>query len=100
MKINPNNLEVKYVLNVYQEMEGFPSYKDKIYELIKSLEELSLENSTFKPEQLLPRVKNIFSGLKDLRKFLIEISNKNEYPEHFFESVEKDSFVLTNNPWS
>ena len=78
MRINEKKLPIKYLLEVYQELPGFPSHGDLEYCLIRYLEGANCLEKPFKVDQLWSVFKNYVGTINDLRGFLDYLSNPDE----------------------
>jgi hypothetical protein len=105
MRINPIKLEAKYALDVYQELPGFPSDRDRTYILMRSLEESGFLDKEFVAENIWNSMKSCFGTLKEFRSFLNSLSEDNEnlQSEQLLKrnpSPEwKYCYRLIRNPW-
>ena len=70
MKIDRKKLPVKYALEIYTEVPGFPTREDLEYLLITSLEERDLLESEFTAEHVWESYKYCLGTIKELRDFL------------------------------
>jgi hypothetical protein len=77
-RVNEKKLPIKYLLEVYQELPGFPTHSDLEYYLVRYLEERDHLDKPFKPEQLWFGFKNYLGTIEDLRGFLEYLSNPDD----------------------
>lgn len=80
MRINQNKLEVKYALDIYNEIPGFPSYTDRVYVMMRALEEGDIDGTwldrEFIAENIWKDMKSCFGTLKDLKDFFVTLSDE------------------------
>lgn len=102
MKINRKKLPIKYALEVYQELPGYPSYQDLEYKLVSVLHDKDL-TKPFTAENLWPHFKGCLGTIKDLREFLdtaflnvdpIDIKTVNVKGKKI-----NNSYLLTSHSW-
>jgi hypothetical protein len=98
MKINQSKLPIKYLLGVYQEMPGYPTYDDLCYALVSALDDLNRLSKDFLPEQVWSGMKYHFSTIEELRTFLDKLVNPSSDSLIKLEK-NKDRFKLTYMPW-
>ena len=70
--INRKKLPVKYALEIYSELPGYPTHSDLEYILITALQERDLLGLDFTADQLWDAFKHCLPTIADLRKFLDE----------------------------
>lgn len=105
MRINNNKLEIKYALELYKEVPGFPTHTDITYVLIRALEDTNIIEEDFLPEQIWHHMKSCMATINDLREFLEYISSKEKCSDEFLlcEKTRNDKkgwyFKLIRNPW-
>jgi hypothetical protein len=104
MRINPNKLEVKYALDIYKEIPGFPSHRDLTYILIRTLEDIHMLEQEFVAENIWVGMKTCMGTLADCRGFLEQVSSsENNTEEVLLEKVNTSkkgsSYRLIRNPW-
>jgi hypothetical protein len=109
MKINENKLSIKHLLEVYQELPGFPSHEDTEYCLVRTLEEKELLNSTFKAEHIWQGFKSMFGTISELRGFLEYLASPDDPKDYktFKVQIKKaadssaatDSYILHSHVW-
>ncbi len=100
MKINPLKLEVKYALELFQEIPGYPTEQDIMYLIIKSLEEKDLLEQSFTPDNLWDGLKNCLGTITEIRNYLEAISNnKNSYIQKLTSDKRGGTYKLLSNPW-
>lgn len=98
MKINQSKLPIKYLLNVYQEMPGYPTYDDLCYALVSTLDDMTRLSKDFLPEQVWVGMKYHFTTIEELKEFLNKLSNPDGDSPIKLEK-NKDRFKLTYMPW-
>lgn len=98
MKINQSKLPIKYLLNVYQEMPGYPTYDDLCYALVSTLDDTTRLSKDFLPEQVWVGMKYHFTTIEELKEFLNKLSNPDGDSIIKLEK-NKDRFKLTYMPW-
>lgn len=103
-KVNERKLPIKYLLEVYQELPGFPSHSDLEYYLIRYLEERDHLDKPFKAEQLWYGFKSYLGTMDCLRGFLEYLSNPDNPTDKLFFNVQlakKDSnlYVIDSHSW-
>lgn len=84
MRINNSKLPIKYVLEVFQSLPGYPSQRDLEYMLLRYLEERDHLEKPFKPEQLWHGFKNLVPTINDLKEFLERLSSPDPTYNHDF----------------
>jgi hypothetical protein len=105
MKINPNKLEVKYALELYKEVPGFPSHRDITYVMIRALEDKGLLEKEFNAGDIWSHMKMCFGTGKELHGFLDYVSSVDECPaeELLLQKIGTDKnggiYKLIRNPW-
>jgi hypothetical protein len=105
MRINNNKLEIKYALELYKEVPGFPTHRDITYVLIRALEDTNLVGEEFLPEQIWHHMKTCMATMNDLRDFLDQVSSPDKYQADSLlcEKTRQDKkgwhFKLIGNPW-
>jgi hypothetical protein len=100
MRINQNNLEVKYALELYMEVPGFPSQRDILYVMIRSLEDQNLIDKEFNPDNMWGALRTCFGTITEIREFLDSISTGDEpYLEKTKQDKRGGYFRLIRNPW-
>ncbi|MFM2010004.1 MAG: hypothetical protein RLZZ479_395 [Bacteroidota bacterium] len=107
MKINQNKLPIKYLLNVYKEMESFPSHTDLTYMLLSNLSDKEELNSPFTPSQVWPYMKDGVGTISELSGFLDYAADPEDCPGAFLQRIGLTSgkkpemqYQVINNPWS
>ena len=70
MRINRNKLPMKYALEIYQEIPGYPSHTDLEYILISTLQDKDLLGKEFTADQVWDSFKHCLGTIKDLQGFL------------------------------
>ena len=93
MRINTKKLPVKYYLDIYQEVPGYPSHSDLQYVLLRTLQDRDLLEKDFTAENVWPGMKNCLGTIEDLRGFL-------EYLFHPDDPSDIKSFYLKGNKTS
>ena len=78
MRIDYNKLPVKYALEVYQELPGYPTAQDKKYILLRVLEEANLLETPFSSKDVWKGMKNCIPTLESLEEFLASLENDEE----------------------
>jgi hypothetical protein len=101
MKINPNRVEVKYALELYSEIPGFPSHTDILYVLIRSLEDQDLLDKDFYLENVWGALRNCVSTSTKAKNLLDEFCSAAN-PTLLKVSTDKKNpaYKLLKNPWS
>ena len=108
MTINQNKLEVKYALDIYSEIPGFPTHTDRIYVMIRSLEEGDEEGTwldrEFRAENIWGPMRSCIATLKDFRVFLDSIADEGLPENELFlqktRTAKSHSYYrLIRNPW-
>jgi hypothetical protein len=105
MRINNNKLEIKYALELYKEVPGFPTQKDITYVMIRSLEDQNIIEQEFLAENIWNAMKTCVATISDLRKFLDQVSSATECGEigvlleKTKTSNKGDYYKLIRNPW-
>jgi len=97
MRINQNKLEVKYALDIYKEIPGFPSHTDITYVMIRALEDTNLVGEEFLPENIWHHMKTCMATMQDLRAFL---DTNTSLCEKTRADKKGSYYKLINNPWS
>ena len=77
MRIDRKKLKLKWALDLYQELEGFPTREDCLYLLVKTLEENEMLDKEF-------NIHNVWGGMKSLHhkayyKYFILKNNKSQF---------------------
>lgn len=70
MRINTKKLPIKYYLDIYQEVPGYPNHSDLQYVLLRTLQDRELLEKDFTAENVWPGMKNCLGTIDDLRGFL------------------------------
>ena len=70
MRINRDKLPVKYALEVYPEIPGYPSHSDLEHVLLSTLQDKGLLGKEFTAEQVWDGMRHVQGTLADLRGFL------------------------------
>ena len=104
MRINRRNLPVKYALEVYQELTGYPSHQDLEYVLVWICQEKNLLERNFTADNLWSGMKNHLGTLEDLRGFLDYLANPDDLSDKkdFKVKIEKtseNSYKLITHDW-
>jgi len=101
MKINPNRVEVKYALELYTEIPGFPSHTDILYVLIKSLEYHDLLEKDFSIDSIWSSLRNCISS-PSKAKLVLDKFCEGPNPTLAKTSLDKKNvlYKLLNNPWA
>lgn len=99
MKINPNKLPIKYLLNVYQEIPGYPTHDDLCYALVSTLDENGRLSKEFLPEQVWNGMKYHVGSMTELTDFLDNLSKPNT---DTFIKIEKNKnrYKIIYTPWT
>ena len=101
MKINRNRLPVKYALEIYQDLDGYPSHQDLEYLLVSTLEDTNLLESDFTADKIWSGLKMTLGTQKDLIVFLDYLSEEKSIAE-FNVSLKKtsaNSYRLDGHNW-
>jgi hypothetical protein len=100
VRINSNKLEVKYALDIYKEIPGFPSATDMLYVMIRSLEDLDLLDKEFNADNMWSALRTCMGTITEIREYLDSISIGTE---PYLEKTKKDKrgghYRLIRNPW-
>lgn len=100
MRINQNKLEIKYALELYKELPGFPTQNDILYVLVTCLEEKDLLDKEFTADLVWSSLRMFDSNLKIIRTYLDDLATGENPP---ITKVKDDrrggSFVLNHHPW-
>jgi hypothetical protein len=100
MRINPNKLEVKYALELYHEIPGFPTQTDALYVMIRSLEDLNLIDKEFNADNMWSALRTCFGTITEIREFLDDLaSGEDAYLERTQTDKRGGFFRLIRNPW-
>jgi hypothetical protein len=104
MIINRRKLPVKYALEVYQELPGYPSHQDLEYILVWICQEKNLLEKKFTPDNLWSGMRNHLGTLEDLRSFLDYLANPDDptVAKDFKVKIEKlaeNSYKLITHDW-
>ena len=108
MRINQNKLEVKYALEIYNEVPGFPSHTDRVYVMIRALEEGDEDGTwldrEFVAENNWGQMKSCIGTLKEFRDFLDSIADDTLPPDELLlqktrTERSKGYYRLIRNPW-
>lgn len=107
MKINQEKLPVKYALNVYREMSGFPSHMDLVYMLLSNLSDREEIEKVFTPSQVWNYMKDGVGTISELQGFLDYVSDPTDCPSAFLKKIELTqgkkpewTYQVIDNPWS
>lgn len=93
MRINKNNLPVKYALEVYKMVEGYPSTIDLLYEIVSILQDRDKLMEPFTSLSMMKEVPTRIDG-KDLEESL-----KDMVAEGYLSSTE-GGYQLLKHPWT
>jgi hypothetical protein len=100
MRINQNKLEVKYALELYKEISGFPLQLDIVYVMIRSLEDQDLIDKEFNADNMWGALRTCLGTITDIREFLDSITTGNE---PYLVKTKNDKrggyYKLIRNPW-
>ena len=99
MKINRRKLPVKYALEIYQELPGYPSPQDLEYILITTLQEKELLEKDFTAEKLWPTFKHHLGIIQDARDFLEELSFDSNSRDVKITKSSGNSYRVTSHSW-
>ena len=99
MKINKRKLPVKYALQIYQELTGYPSPQDLEYILITTLEEKDLLGKDFTAEKVWPTMKHHLGIIQDARDFLEELAYDGNSRDVKITKSSGNSYRVTSHSW-
>ena len=103
MRINQNNLEVKYSLEIYKELPDFPTKLDMVYVLIRTLEDQELLDKEFTADNVWGSLRTCIPNITEIRDFLDSISKDAQGEKPYLKQVKQDkrggSYILIRNPW-
>lgn len=99
MKINRNKLPVKYALEIYQELTGYPSPQDLEYILLTTLEEKELLEKDFTAERVWPTMKHHLGIIQDARDFLEELAYDGNSRDVKITKSSANSYRVTSHSW-
>ena len=103
MKINRRNLPVKYALEVYTQLPGYPSQNDLEFVLLQTLQDKSLLEKTFTAENVWSGMKNHIGTIDELRKLLdtIFVSDNTDGASVIYGSkTSANSYQITSHNWA
>jgi len=104
MRINSKKLPIKYYLDIYQEVPGYPNHSDLQYVLLRTLQDREILEKDFTAEQVWSGMKNCMGTLEDLRSFLNKLFQPTDTEEKRgfyvkgFKSSE-NSYRLESHEW-
>jgi len=102
MKINRNKLPMKYSLEIYQEIPGYPSHQDLEYILVSTLQETDMLGKDFTAEQVWYGMKHAVGVLPDLIGFLdysFDTTNKHDTGTLIGAKTSANSYRLDGHQW-
>lgn len=99
MKINRRKLPVKYALEIYQELPGYPSSQDFEYLLITALQEKELLEKDFTAEKVWPTLKHHMGIIQDARDFLEELAYDPNSRDVKITKSSGNSYRVTSHSW-
>lgn len=101
MKINRKRLPVKYALEIYQDLAGYPSHQDLEYLLVSTLEDTNLLESDFTADKIWSGLKMALGTQKDLTKFLDHLSEDKSIAEFNVDlkKTSANSYRLDGHNW-
>jgi hypothetical protein len=100
MRINQNNLEIKYALELYKELPGFPTQKDLLYVLVSCLEEKDLIDKEFNADNVWSSLRTCYSNITDIRTYINSIAvGENPVLEKTRDDKRGGHFILRHHPW-
>ena len=99
MRINRNKLPVKYALEIYQELPGYPSTQDLEYILMTTLEEKELLEKDFTAERVWPIMKQHLGIIQDARDFLEELADESDSRDVKITKTSLNSYRVTSHSW-
>jgi hypothetical protein len=100
MRINQNKLEIKYALELYRELPGFPSQMDIIYVMIRSLEDQDLLDKEFSPDNMWSAMRTCLGTITEIREFLETLAvSKDPIIEKTKQDKRGGFYRLIRNPW-
>ena len=102
MRIDRKKLKLKWALDLYQELEGFPTREDCLYLLVKTLEENEMLDKEFNIHNVWGGMKSLHHNGVNIQNFLESISDA-EGGHHFIKRTTREkrtwSDVLVEHPW-
>lgn len=101
MKINRKKLPVKYALEIYQDLDGYPSHQDLEYLVVSTLEEAYLLTSNFTADKIWSGLKMALGTQKDLIRFLDYLSEDKDTSEFSINLIKTsaNSYKLEAHNW-
>jgi hypothetical protein len=107
MKINENKLPVKYALNIFKELDGYPTQTDFLYILLSGLSDQDEIENSFTLSKIWSFMKDVMSSKEELLNFLNFYSGNEECSMVIFskmglskEKKPEESFRVIFNPWA
>ena len=107
MRVNERKVPIKYILNVFKEMDHFPTHEDKMYVILSNLSDKEIIDKPFTASTVWSYVKDVFGTIKDLNDFLDYASNQEVCPGFFLEKqtaqkekTKENFYTVIKNPWS
>jgi len=103
LKINRRKLPVKYALEIYQDLKGYPSHQDLEYILVSAL--IDQNTQEFTPESIWKRMKVALGTINDLRGFLEYLAQPDDLTDKQIFNVEIErglnsySYKLISHKW-
>jgi len=100
-KINHRKLPVKYALEIYQDLKGYPSHQDLEYILVSTLEDQDMLEKDFTAAPIWKRMKIVLGTIKDLRGFLDYLSEDKETADFNVDLIKSsaNSYKLNSHRW-
>lgn len=105
MRLNRNKLPIKYALDIYQDILGYPSHSDLEYLLVSTLQNKDLLGKDFTVEQVWDGMKHVMPLAVNLTEFLENLSKNHSSSDKAvipLLSVTKstpNSYQVTGHPW-
>ena len=99
MKINRTKLPMKYALEIYQEIPGYPSHQDLEYILVDSLHERDLLGKDFTAEQAWEGLKHAVGTMPDLKGFLDGLCAGKADNTILATKTSANSYQITGHQW-
>lgn len=103
MKINRRKLPIKYALEVYTQLPGYPSQNDLEFVLLQTLQDKSLLEKNFTAENVWSGMKNHIGTIDELRKLLDTIflsDNLDGTSAITGTKTSANSYLLTTHDWA
>ncbi len=102
MRMNRNKLPMKYALEIYQELPGYPSHQDLEYVLVTTLQDKDLLGKPFTAEQIWDGMKPVQGSMATLIGFLDNLCQPDNPADEFQVKGSKpssNSYLINMHPW-